>query len=53
MYSIICSNLIISKDFFFLKSSKLHSLSPVTEEACLLNKLLVRDQVMGNLAWGI
>lgn len=37
---------------FFLKSSKSHSLSLVTEKADLLNKLLVRDRVMGILVWG-
>lgn len=49
MCSITFGNLIISK-YVFLKSSKSHSQSLVTEKANLLNKLLVRDQVMGNHA---
>lgn len=52
MYIITFPNLIIFKDFF-LESTKSHSLSLVTEKANLLNKLLVRNQVMGNLAWGM
>jgi len=52
MYSIAFSNLIIS-EIFSLKSSKTRSLRLVTEKANLLNKLLVRDQVMGNLSWGM